>query len=61
MKFLFIYSLYRNKSSYKIQLINPNKTPNNDNQSKPPIEQNNLDETTKSTDSLLISFNNLFK
>ncbi|CAF0831903.1 unnamed protein product [Rotaria sp. Silwood1] len=42
-------SLYRNKSSYKIQLINPNKASNTDNQPST-IEQNNTDETTKPTD-----------
>jgi hypothetical protein len=40
-------SLYRNKSSYKVQLINPTKTPVNENQSAP-TEHNNSDETVKS-------------
>ncbi|CAF4384534.1 unnamed protein product [Rotaria sp. Silwood2] len=42
-------SLYRNKSSYTVQLINPNKTSNTDNQPSS-IEQSNTDETTKPTD-----------
>ncbi|CAF0734574.1 unnamed protein product [Rotaria sordida] len=42
-------SLYRNKSSYTIQLINPNKVSNIDNQPSS-VERNNTDETTKPTD-----------
>jgi hypothetical protein len=53
-----IYSLYRNKSSYKVQLINPNKTPVNENQSVP-AEQNNTDETAKPKTGLFISLKNV--
>jgi hypothetical protein len=53
--FYLVYSLYRNKSSYKVQLINPNKTPNTDNQPAP-VEQNNTDESTKPTDGLFSYF-----
>ncbi len=48
----FNYSLCRNKSLYKVQLINPNKTAS--------VEQNKSDETTKTTDGLFISLKNIF-
>ena len=52
----FFSSLYRNKSLYKVQIINPNK-PSDVQSQTPLIEQNNADETVNPVDGMLTSLN----